>query len=84
LIADHNELSEFRIVETGDADYRYRASVDKTAWAAVLERIAQTIDYPNFKSAVAEIDGNNEYCHALHRVWEVMYELQEKMVKKLQ
>lgn len=41
-----------KIRETPDADYRYRMECPKYAFSDFLEKLADDIDYPNFKDAV--------------------------------
>ena len=56
----------------------YRIIVDKTAWAEAVDQMITEQDYTNFKNAADSHQGRSgtAYIHALHRVWEVMYELQ--------
>jgi len=42
------------IVETIDADYRYRATVSRKVVQQVLADQIEAIDYPNFKSSLHE------------------------------
>ena len=55
--------------ETPDADYRYRAVVPRTQFAARVAALAEEIDYPNFKSSVPDKARHDAYM----KVWEVMY-----------
>ena len=75
LVALSDLVSNLRIVETPDADYRWRASVDRAAWAAAVTHIAGEVDYPNFKSAVAERQGWAR-AELLHDVWSTLRRLQ--------
>jgi hypothetical protein len=68
-------VSDLRIVETPNADHRWRASVDRAAWVAAVALIADAVDYPNFKSAVAEQQGW-ERAEPLHDVWTTLRCLQ--------
>lgn len=43
----------------------------------MLAGLGDDLDYDNFKSAVARHQGHNQYEHALHDVWGVMYGIQE-------
>jgi len=43
--------------EDPTVDYPYRTIVDRTEWADAVETLAESIDYSNFKSAVAEMQG---------------------------
>lgn len=71
------EVSEADIHESQTTDYRCRIFVSKAAWADVLARLALAEDYDNFKSAVYARMGACPYEEALHRVWSVMYGIQE-------
>lgn len=62
-------------VETPGGDYRFRAWIGRSEFASGLASIADTLDYPNFKSEVARIDGDR--ARAYGRVWGVRGELQE-------
>lgn len=66
------------IRESSTTDYRCRIFIAKTAWAVVLSRLALDEDYDNFKSAVLARMGGCPYEEALHRVWSVMYGIQER------
>lgn len=59
-------------------DYAFRIFVDKPVWAQVTAKLAEELDYDNFKAEVGRHQGaaGSRYEHALHTVWEVMYELQ--------
>lgn len=62
-------------VESGTADYRFRAQVLRTAFAAGMSRLAEAIDYDNFKDAVAQRQGYRREA-AYSRVWETLRRLQ--------
>ncbi len=67
--------------ETPHRDYRYRTSIPFATLAADLAAQAQGIDYPNFKSEVAALQGS-ERAAAYGRVWSVMHELQERTARR--
>lgn len=70
-----------RIFETPSNDYRWRVVVGKKTWARIAEKLANGVDYPNFKNSVLNAEGLTDYEQALHRVWSIMYELQSKPVE---
>jgi hypothetical protein len=72
------KLGAAELIETPHADYRFRIIVDKTAWAEAVGQMIGEQDYDNFKNAADSLQGRSgtAYVHALHRVWNVMYELQ--------
>ena len=49
-------------METDHTDYRYRAFVARSEWVHATQALAAAIDYPNFKSAVAERQGPRARC----------------------
>ena len=59
-------------------DYAYRIFVPKAAWSRVLSALGDDLDYDNFKTAVGNHQGYNDYEHSLHKVWQIMYDLQEQ------
>lgn len=61
--------------ETASADYRFRAQAPKKAVAAALAKLAESIDYSNFKDVVAKRQGK-EREHLYHGVWDVLYAMQ--------
>ena len=46
-------------VESDTADYGFRAQAPRAAFAAAMPRLAEAIDYDNFKDAVAERQGHH-------------------------
>lgn len=67
------------IKETGGTDYAFRLLVPKPAWVQVLAGLAEETAYDNFKSEVANYQGQAgaAYEHSLHDVWSVMHRLQK-------
>jgi hypothetical protein len=72
-------LGECDIQTFAGTDYAFRIFVDKGVWSRVLAGLAEETDYDNFKSEVDRHQGcaGAAYGSSLHRVWSVMYELQE-------
>jgi hypothetical protein len=70
-----NGHPEYAVTATPDADYAYRLFIPRTAWAEYLIRAVGSLDYPNFKDAVAERQGL-ERADIYHDVWQVMWEYQ--------
>lgn len=64
------------IEETLERDYRFRASVPREVWSAAAAALAEEIDYPNFKNAVAERQGPGR-AHVYSDVWVTLLGLQE-------
>ena len=78
LINNFDELKGSEILETGNADYRYRIFAPKQNWATVMNKMINDIDYDNFKSKVYNTLKDDEFCHALGDVWSVMYSYQNR------
>ncbi|MBY0523625.1 MAG: hypothetical protein K2R98_09500 [Gemmataceae bacterium] len=72
------QLAGHPIKQTDDTDYRYRLILPKTTWVKVLALIGQELDYGNFKSRAATVQGKagRDYVDALHDVWAMMRDLQ--------
>jgi hypothetical protein len=58
------------IQETPDADYAYRATIGRAAFARGMGQVVMQLDYPNFKNAVLQAEGW-EREHAYMGVWTV-------------
>jgi 8-oxo-dGTP pyrophosphatase MutT (NUDIX family) len=65
------------IEETSHTDYRFRARARQVDVAAAMARLADAIDYANFKSRVAKTQGPAR-ADVYHDVWDVLYGLQAK------
>lgn len=63
-------------VRGAGTDYPYRATIDHSAFAAGMARIAGDIHYDNFKSEVSRKMGHMR-AHAYHKVWAALVELEE-------
>lgn len=58
------------------ADYRWRMVVSGAEARALVGRLADDIDYPNFKGAVAQTPGQEDKLGILHEIWSLMYRYQ--------
>jgi hypothetical protein len=72
-------LGECEIQESAGTDYAFRLFIPKSVWVQVLAGLAEEMDYDNFKSEVANHQGEvgAAYKHGLHGVWSAMHKLQE-------
>ena len=61
------------IISTPDADYAYRAIIEQAAWVKIAARLAEDVDYPNFKS---KVHGERDRDRAYYEVWSAMNALQ--------
>jgi hypothetical protein len=64
-------------VESADADYRFRAFITRSQFNRVMAALADSVDYANFKSAVATDGAADARLAAYHKVWHVMQTLQQ-------
>lgn len=73
------DLDEARIICTQDADYRWRIVVEKPVeFAKIFLSLAGSVDYPNFKTRVHELDDQVEKLPAYTALWAAMHRLQNK------
>lgn len=63
------------IQESHDTDYRFRAVATRDEVAAAMSRMMDGLNYSNFKSEVAEQQGQKR-ASLYQKVWEVLYQLQ--------
>ncbi|WP_249363135.1 NUDIX hydrolase [Burkholderia sp. 4M9327F10] len=61
--------------ESPGNDYRFRAVAPRDEVAAALGSMIQGLDYSNFKSEVARVQGTGR-AHLYHQVWDVLHKLQ--------
>jgi hypothetical protein len=69
-----------KVQRTPHADYLFRAVVNKEAMAGVLATLTEGIDYDNFKTAVAEVQGVPR-AKVYQEVWQSLLTLQEQPPK---
>lgn len=62
-----------RIIETPEADYRFRVLVPKREMAEMLAEKILDIDYPNFKNEISGIKEQRDKLAAYHEIWSVMW-----------
>lgn len=61
------------IIESKDADYRFRVFIDRETVAKVIAVELKNISYDNFKNSVAD----KKLARAYGNIWAIMYDLQE-------
>lgn len=65
------------ITRNEDSDYRYRVVLPRPVWVGIVMKLAEDIDYDNFKSACKhDLPDDHQYHDALNRIWGVGYEMQ--------
>jgi hypothetical protein len=67
-------LGEHEIVTLARADYPHRIEITRKELRRFMLYTAETVDYPNFKNAVADRDGD-ERAYGYHKVWAVVRSL---------
>ena len=75
LEALKGQIADLEIFEDRAADYRWRAYVSREQWRDAVAQIAEEIDYPNYKDAVAERQSHDR-ASVYGRVWSVLQSLQ--------
>ena len=76
-----SESLKLEVIKTPDADYPYRVITTPEDFARWTHHMSLNIDYPNFKSEVAQVRGH-EFAHALTRVWSDMHEIEDEMSRE--
>ena len=59
-----------------DAHYRFRIIVNAIQMCEIMEHLAQSLDYSNFKSMIDSLPDQREKLRAYHEVWATMAGLQ--------
>jgi hypothetical protein len=57
-------------------DYRWRMSIGKADWVQLAARLAEAVDYSNFKNAVHDQPDQGNKGRAYLSIWRVMHEVQ--------
>lgn len=65
------------IVESEDADYRYRIFISSDELETAMSVLAQTVDYENFKQRIGDLPDQRQKSGAYHHVWSLLRELPE-------
>lgn len=69
-INGNNSLLKASILETPDNDYRFRIIVDRDVLHLVMDWLARTCDYPNFKGQIDKEPSQARKPY--HQVWDLM------------
>jgi len=70
-------LAGLELVASPHNDYAYRLLVSREQKDAILAALGEEIDYPNFKSEIAQRPDQRSKLTAYHDVWAVMYRTQK-------
>ena len=57
-------------------DYRWRMSISKADWVQLAARLAEAVDYANFKNAVHDQPDQLNKGRAYLSIWRIMHEVQ--------
>jgi len=69
-VDDECDYDKSLLITNPIKDYEYRFLVKKDVFSTWMERIGDTIDYPNFKSEATRVHGwDDEYVKMLGRIW---------------
>jgi hypothetical protein len=71
-------LDRSPIIETAQADYRWRLVVQRWKWELVAGKLMADIDYCNFKGKIATIPDQRDKCRMLHDIWDLHHEYQQR------
>lgn len=66
------------IVATPDADYACRIYVTAPEYQRIMTALANTVDYPNFKSQVGKRPDQAGRTEVYHRIWAEAAQMQSK------
>jgi len=74
------ELFQVPIIESREADYRYRLVVSKALWIQAVSALLEEQTWRNFKNEATAFEKlkklSSGYVDSLHRIWEVMFQFQ--------
>ncbi len=65
----------------GGTDYPYRATVSKADFAEGMKRLAETVDYDNFKGETMRVSGRARE-EIYHKVWDIHFDMEGKIKKR--
>ena len=68
--------TDHAIHRSNDADYRWRLVMPGAEARALIGKLAEDIDYSNFKGVVARTPGQEDKLGILHEIWSLMYRYQ--------
>jgi hypothetical protein len=73
-------IAEAEILTLAHRDYGWRLILPKKVWASIVADLVDEQQWSNFKNEVArhQRSAGSDYCHALHEIWQIMYEFQQK------
>ena len=78
LKARFRHLDRCPIIETPDADYRWRIVIARWKWELIGAELTADLDYSNFKGKIAQIPEQRDKGQMLHRIWDLHHDMQER------
>lgn len=75
--ATHGELGPGLISESPHADYRWRVVLPAGDMEPVWAALAESVDYPNFKSEIAADPDQRDKLPIYHEIWHLLHYYQE-------
>jgi hypothetical protein len=69
-------LGNLPVWESASADYRDRLIVPRHVWVQLVTELAADVAYTDFKQAVIDFPGKDEYEQRLLEVWNIMVQSQ--------
>lgn len=78
LIRAGDLVKAWKIIETPEADYRYRFIVGKVGIGRVFDALNRSIDYPNFKSKISATEDQRDKLYEYGQIWGMMAQLQDR------
>jgi hypothetical protein len=67
---------DYNILHTPKADYPYRLIVPIKYFRSEFGKLANTVDYPNFKSEVGSKNSHRENLY--HQVWAILTQIEQE------
>lgn len=78
LEALREQIPELELIEDDQADYQWRAIVTREQWDTAVSELTEGIDYPNFKDAVRDSQGDAR-SFLYGEIWLILRQLQEDL-----
>ena len=69
------------VIETPDADYRFRVCVSREIAAKAVTTAVESVDYVNFKNSISNDKAGDRRHHAYLDVWRAMFRFQLSELK---
>lgn len=77
LINGIPSINNESVVETRDADYRFRLNINKYQFNALMGFLSNSVDYPNFKDEIKSSKQQKDKLSFYTKIWFTMLQFQE-------